>query len=75
LWVAEKPDLLCSLSGGSINASEYKREQAVQLRRLADEAGRPHDRADLNRLAQSRDREAHELELREVPEISAGLAS
>ena len=62
-----KPDLLRSLSGGSLNASD-KRKQAVQLRRLAEEARRPHDRAYLKRLAQSRDREAQELEIREASE-------
>jgi hypothetical protein len=55
------------------NGSE-KRKQAVQLRRLADEAERPHDRAYLNRLAQWRDREAQELELHEASEISSRLA-
>jgi hypothetical protein len=45
-----------------------KRKQAVQFRRLAEEARQPHDRAYLNRLAQSRDREAQELEVREASE-------
>jgi hypothetical protein len=56
------------------NAND-KRTQAVQLRRLAEEAERPNDRAYLNRLAQCRDREAQELELREASEISSRLAS
>jgi hypothetical protein len=62
---ARKPDLLRSLSGAATMQASDKREQAVQLRRLAEEAERPHDRAYLNRLAQSRDREAQELEVRE----------
>jgi hypothetical protein len=56
-----------------LNASE-KRKQAVQFRRLAKEADRPNDRAYLNRLAQWRDREAQELELREATETSWRLA-
>ena len=55
------------------SASE-KRTQAVRLRRLAAEAERPNDRAYLKRLAQWRDREAQELELREASEISSRLA-
>jgi hypothetical protein len=50
------------------NANE-KRKQAMQFRRLAEEAVRPNDRAYLSWLAQSRDREAQELELHE--EISS----
>jgi len=52
------------------NASE-KRKQAEQLRRLAEMSERANDRAYLNRLAQRRDREAEELELREGPETSS----
>jgi len=74
LRVAKKPDLLRSLSGAASMQASDKREQAVQLRRLAEEARRPHDRAYLKRLAQSRDREAQELEVREASDTSGALA-
>ena len=45
------------------NASE-KRNQAMQLKRLAEKSESANDRAYLKRLAQWRDREAEELELR-----------
>ena len=50
------------------NASD-KRTQAVQLRRLAEEAERPSDRAYLSRLARQRDREAEELESSEGSDL------
>jgi len=53
------------------NASD-RRKQAVRLRRLAEEAERPNDRAYLSRLAQWRDREARELELRETSRFYRG---
>jgi hypothetical protein len=55
------------------NARE-KREQAVQLRRLAENSERANDRTYLNRLAQQRDREAVELELSEGPNTSSTIA-
>ena len=64
---------ICCRGAASMQAND-KRKQAVQLRRLAEEARRPHDRAYLNRLAQSRDREAQELEVREASDTSDALA-